>query len=412
MGENKISDAFRPFALPLFEEEFTGTITALLPDELLQLILTHLDFLTLCKAAKSVCRRWRELSTDRDVIKNCFFAALKDSAHSYLEEVQKRKEASRLTHNKRAKGDDTDFFIKTLKADLRLKAPQVIPCPQVLNLQSEKADVFGMISMCVEGDEILTGSAGKSIRIWEINSGKLKQKLCGHLCGVNVIKVADKKIISGSFDETVRIWDRKSGRELKKLIGQTGSVSCLQVECEKIYSGSYDGTLRVWDLESGIELKKFENNCSITCMQVFDKKVYVGFHDGTIRIFDSESEVEPKKFNDFDVSASSILATSNKIIVGYKNGFMSVLDKNLGNRLTLLNGHNNHVSFLNLYNGKIISGSKDGTIRIWDEETGEEIKVLKVSVEFFFLISLQIIEGKIYAGFNDNKILIWDFNAP
>ena len=62
-----------------------------------------------------------------------------------------------------------------------------------------------------------------------------------------------KRALSGSDDRTLRLWDLKSGRELRRLEGHSLAVTAVAVlpDGRRALSGSHDGTLRLWDLEPG-----------------------------------------------------------------------------------------------------------------------------------------------------------------
>lgn len=51
--------------------------------------------------------------------------------------------------------------------------------------------------------------------------------------------------VTGSRDSTVRVWDIEKGRMLHNLRGHSTAVRCLEVAGNQIVSGSYDHTCRV-----------------------------------------------------------------------------------------------------------------------------------------------------------------------
>ena len=59
-----------------------------------------------------------------------------------------------------------------------------------------------------------------------------------------------RQLASGSDDKSVRVWDLSSGREVKKLEGHTERVSsvCFSPDGRQLASGSDDKSVRVWDL--------------------------------------------------------------------------------------------------------------------------------------------------------------------
>ena len=69
-----------------------------------------------------------------------------------------------------------------------------------------------------------------------------------------------KTVVSAGADETVRIWNVESGEVLQKLLGHTREVwlATFSPGGERIVTASWDRTVRIWETESGDELRKME----------------------------------------------------------------------------------------------------------------------------------------------------------
>jgi WD40 repeat protein len=69
----------------------------------------------------------------------------------------------------------------------------------------------------------------------------------GHTSTIRCIKVLQGRpiAVSGSRDASIRVWDLESGRLLHLLAGHDQSVRCIEVSGNKVVSGSYDCTCRV-----------------------------------------------------------------------------------------------------------------------------------------------------------------------
>jgi WD40 repeat protein len=63
-------------------------------------------------------------------------------------------------------------------------------------------------------------------------------------------------------DKTIRFWEIKTGKEKLVLKSHTGPVVSLAVskDGKKLLSGSHDSTVRVWEIETGKELRKFTDH--------------------------------------------------------------------------------------------------------------------------------------------------------
>ena len=71
---------------------------------------------------------------------------------------------------------------------------------------------------------------------------------------VNAVAVTPDghKVVSGSGDNTLKVWDLESGKLLLSLEGHTNVVTTVVVtpDGRKVVSGSWDKTLKAWDLVS------------------------------------------------------------------------------------------------------------------------------------------------------------------
>ena len=94
---------------------------------------------------------------------------------------------------------------------------------------------------------LLSASASddKTLKVWELSSGKCLKTLKGHgnyvfCCNFNP---QSNLIVSGSFDESVRIWDVRTGKCLKTLPAHSDPVSAVHFNRDGtlVVSSSYDG---------------------------------------------------------------------------------------------------------------------------------------------------------------------------
>lgn len=70
-----------------------------------------------------------------------------------------------------------------------------------------------------------------------------------------------KQALSGSRDKTVRLWDLETGKEIHCFAGHTGTVLCVAFSRDGKFalSGANDKTVRVWDIATGKELRSFDH---------------------------------------------------------------------------------------------------------------------------------------------------------
>lgn len=86
------------------------------------------------------------------------------------------------------------------------------------------------------------------------NVDKPLNTLKGHSDSVNSVAItSDNKIVSGSHDKTIKVWDLKTGKLLNTLKGHSKLVKSVAITSDnsKIVSGSFDNTIKVWELNTG-----------------------------------------------------------------------------------------------------------------------------------------------------------------
>jgi len=148
------------------------------------------------------------------------------------------------------------------------------------------------VAVSAYGRWIVSGSDDGTVKVWEMESGRLLRSLEGHTGGVNAVVVSPdgRTIVSGSRDSTVKVWDAESGLLMRTLEGHTGEVWVVAVSPDGLFiiSSSDDHTLRAWDLESGESRVLFWNDASIRSLALSrdGRLLACGDAAGRVWIFD------------------------------------------------------------------------------------------------------------------------------
>ncbi len=145
---------------------------------------------------------------------------------------------------------NTEELLRTINAQIRKedKKPLIIgvacsPDSNTIISRQNGLNSFGLVD--------------NTIRMWDIDTGKLLRTLSGHTQHVNDMAFSpDNKIIAtGSYDQTVRLWDADTGKLLHILSEQTDRVKSVAFSPDGRVivsgSGSFDRTLRLWDVNTG-----------------------------------------------------------------------------------------------------------------------------------------------------------------
>jgi WD40 repeat protein len=148
------------------------------------------------------------------------------------------------------------------------------------------------------GKWLCTGDYG-TVRLWELDTGKLLVTLKGHPAGVTAVAVTDDAgmVVSagpnypGGGDSTVRVWDLDSGKALH-LLPQKGIVRSLGISPDGRHLFSSGGYLaaRLWDLQTGKELRAFPHERMQAAAASADhRRVFTCGMDRAPRVWDGET---------------------------------------------------------------------------------------------------------------------------
>ena len=120
-----------------------------------------------------------------------------------------------------------------------------------------------------DGQTLASGAGGlgpSNVHLWDVNTGKLKKVLTGHLLFISSLAFSPdgQILVSGSGDSTIRFWDAKTGYHKRTIIahrtkeGHNTNVSYLvfSPNGRSVVSGTF-WDMRLWDAVIGEQIITF-----------------------------------------------------------------------------------------------------------------------------------------------------------
>lgn len=163
-------------------------------------------------------------------------------------------------------------------------------------LEGQSTSEVWTVCFSPDGNNILSGSLDRAIRVWDVRERECKWALRGHDEWVNGIAVSKDgtTIVSGSGDKTVRIWDTKTMACRSTLRGHEDFVRsvCVTGDNKRVVSASDDCTLRVWDVQTGKNDKTIKaHNKGIYCVAASnDGRVVSSSRDFSVKVWDVHAQ--------------------------------------------------------------------------------------------------------------------------
>ncbi|CDS03433.1 hypothetical protein LRAMOSA00835 [Lichtheimia ramosa] len=223
---------------------------------------------------------------------------------------------------------------------------------------------------------LVSGACDRDVRVWNLDTGRLKHVLRGHTSTVRCLKMRDKRIVvTGSRDATVRVWDIQRGVMLHLLHGHQTSVRCLDISGDIVASGSYDSTARLWDLQTGRCLHVLEGHYSQIYAIAFDgHRVVTGSLDSNIRVWSPDTGQCLATLHGHTSLVGQLQLSGNTLVSGGSDGCLRMWDLQHYECVEQVSAHDNSVTCLQFDDRRMISAGNDGRIKLWDMRQGQFIR--------------------------------------
>ncbi|KAL9100264.1 MAG: hypothetical protein Q9163_004340 [Psora crenata] len=103
---------------------------------------------------------------------------------------------------------------------------------------------------------------------------------------VGALQCFDAALACGTADGMVRLWDLRSGQVHRSLVGHTGAVTCLQFDERVLVTGSSDRSIRIWDLRTGSIHDAYAYDSPITSMMFDTRHIVAAAGENVAKVYD------------------------------------------------------------------------------------------------------------------------------
>jgi len=234
------------------------------------------------------------------------------------------------------------------------------------------------VALSADGNIGCSGSADKTIQVWDMQGKKDPIVLIGHSRDVNSVALSPngKYVVSGSDDNTIKLWDISTGKEIRSITANSlvGSVT-FSPDGKTICSNGLDFIAKIWKVEDGSLISLINSVFGPVAFSPDGKFLFCGDSYYNVQLIDiaSKKALYHSKGHTNILSAVAISSDQKFGLSGAKDGTVRLWNLADGKEIKTFLGHSGPISSVAfLPNGKqIITGAEDGSIRIWNIENDE-----------------------------------------
>ncbi|MBD3558704.1 WD40 repeat domain-containing protein, partial [Planktothrix sp. FACHB-1355] len=272
----------------------------------------------------------------------------------------------------------TQLWGDRLLADTKKMMPEFFP-----NKTIEADSNVNAVAITPDGQTLATGHDDKTIKLWQVSTGKLKSTLTGLSASASTLAISpDGQILAaGSSDRSIKLWNLRTGQLKSNLTGHSSDILSLVFSPDsQILASAGDTTVKLWDVSAGQLQTTFTGDNTPVYAVAFSpngQTLASVNRRGTINLWNVRTKQINSTINSGSVRTIPIFlfvgfSSDGQTIVRRKGNIMESL--NIGNQQvirTIENNSPNYFTFLSKDGKYMISQNFDRTFKLWDVATGK-----------------------------------------
>ncbi|BCX08159.1 MAG: hypothetical protein KatS3mg066_2018 [Fischerella sp.] len=317
-----------------------------------------------------------------------------------------------------------DYPIPNTKSQTRVDTVTTIKADNWICIHTLTAhsNTVNSVAISPNGQTLVSASADKTIKIWNLITGRQIHTLEGHSDTVNSVAISPngQTLVSASADKTIKIWNLHTGKQVRNLGGwfsvHLDSICSLAItpDGQTLISGSRDHTIKLWNLATGKQTGTLsQHSWGVYSLAITPDSQAIASDslDHTIKLclWDTEELLQSFLGHADWIWAIAISPNGKILASGSQDCTVKLWNLKTGELLHTLTDHHSPVhSVIFSWDGQILaSGSYDNTIKLWSGENWQQIHTLTGHTNGVNAIAFSPNSRIIASASDDKTIKIW-----
>jgi WD40 repeat protein len=277
------------------------------------------------------------------------------------------------------------------------------------------------ISLSPDGRRALSGSVDKTLKLWDVATGRLLRTFEGHAGWVMSVALSPdgRSALSGSSDRTLKLWD-VAGRLLRTFEGHADEVASVAFSPNgrSALSGSSDRTLKLWDVATGRLLRTFEGHSAEVrsiSLSPDGRSALSGSVDKMVKLWDVATGRPLRTFEGHadEVASVAFSPDGRSALSSSEWGTLKLWDAATGRLLRTFEGHADEVASVAFSpDGRsALSSSEWGTLKLWDAATGRLLRTFEERTGGVTSLAFTPDGRSALSGSLEKTVKLWDVSA-
>lgn len=307
-------------------------------------------------------------------------------------------------------------------------APCFVIAQDQLETIIQKGHELAVVSVSVSPDSAFaaTGSKDKSIKLWELSTGREVKNFLGHEKTVTSLDFSSdgKLLLSGSNDKTTRLWNVATGKEIFSIQGDDYINDVAIDPMLKFFvtagtkDNGYPDSATVYDLKTKKIIARMPINSREISVRVSPDGQLVAFGEDnrTVNVYKAGTWQKVQSFT-FDegwcggcMSIPSFSPNGKLIYMASSNGSVKKYDLATGKLVKVYEEKLDNLEGLTISpDGKKLARASETDVSIWDEGSGNVLATIPAEEAGKFHEIVFTRDGKkLLIASDDNTVITWN----
>ncbi len=320
--------------------------------------------------------------------------------------------------------------IATLLAEVRRWQGAVWLCPLHGNLTPPDGPLVrtmvghteevNALTVTPDGRLALTASEDRTVKVWEIATGRELPTFQGHTMVVRAVAVTpDGRLALFASWRAVKVWEIATGRELRTFQGHTDGVTAVAVtpDGRLALSASRDGTVKVWDIVTGREVSTFQGHkdeVKAVAVTPDGRLALSASQDKTVKVWDIATswQLYTIKGHRGAITAVAVTPDGRLALSASEDRTVKVWEIATGRRVRTFKGHKSGVTTVAVTpDGRLaLSASHDKMVKVWEMATGREVNTFQGHISSVSAVAVTPDDWLALSASRDGTVKVWDIS--